>query len=423
MKRKIIIGSVIAVLTVAFSIVGILGTTGSASVFKRTGGPSVRVVEIRTGSISTVISADGTVKEVEKAQVYFDTPLKVIDILVEKNQHVSKGQKLIELDLSGLYSELEKLEINRNVQQLNLEMSEMEEDLKKAAIAVENARKTYEECVETYEENKILFESHAISEAELKRSQRACEDALSALRSSELSYESLKKNMEYNRKIKFETLQSTILGIEDLKEKIDRIEKDVLSPMDGVVSVVNVIKGGYTGTMPAFEIINTDKLKVHAYIKEYNSGNVKVGQPVSIWGDAIGKDTTITGKVESISPKAESIYTGGGEETVVETVISLENTVPGLRPGISVTCDISTENVEDVLIIPLEAIVPDKDGLEYVFTVDENTGVLARKRVTLGIISDMTAQVISGLSEGELVVLDPQPYFEDGMTVSITEKE
>jgi len=61
--------------------------------------------------------------------------------------------------------------------------------------------------------------------------------------------------------------------------------------------------------------------------------------------------------------------------------------------------------------------------LEYVFTVDENTGVLARKRVTLGIISDMTAQVISGLSEGELVVLDPQPYFEDGMTVSITEKE
>lgn len=423
MKKKILIGTVIVTLTVVFSLVSILGKDSTTTVFKKTDGPDVRSAKIEKGSISSIISADGTVSEVEKAEIYFDTPLRVVDILVEKNQHVSKGEKLIELDISSLYSELDKLEINKNIQQLNLEMAQMQDELKKAEIALENAGRTYEKSTETYNENKLLYESGAISEAELKMSKKNCDDAQSAYESSKINLDMIKKSMNYDRKIKEETLQSTVLTINDLQESINRIENNVLCPIDGIVSEINVVKGGHTGGLPVFEIINTDQLKINAYIKEYNSGRVKVGQKVTIWGDAISKNDNIEGRVESISPKAESKMSSGGEETIVEAVISLEKTYPVLRPGLSVTCDISTENIEDALIIPLEAVIPDKDSTQYVYTIDAQTGILTKTYIELGIIADMHAQVDGGLNEGELVVLDPQPFFQDGMTVNIIKEK
>ena len=173
----------------------------------------------------------------------------------------------------------------------------------------------------------------------------------------------------------------------------------------------------------AYEILNTEELMITAYVNEYDSKNVAAGQEVSIWGDAIPQNIEITGTIESISPRAELRRTTGGEEIVVETVISIDSSYSFLRPGLSVTCDISAQSKDDIIVAPLEIIRNDRDGNNYVFIVDGEKNTMVKKNVSLGIISDMTAEVLEGLNEGDLAVSDPQPTYRDGMKVNIIDRE
>ena len=88
-----------------------------------------------------------------------------------------------------------------------------------------------------------------------------------------------------------------------------------------------------------------------------------------------------------------------------------------------VTCDIATVGKKDILLAPMEAITPDKDDNIMIFVVDEDTKIMEKRKVTVGINSDMQIEILEGLEEGALVVIDPQPSYADGMRVSPTENQ
>ncbi len=111
--------------------------------------------------------------------------------------------------------------------------------------------------------------------------------------------------------------------------------------------------------------------------------------------------------------------TSSGSETVVEILISVEGAGKVLKPGLNVTCEIAVVDKHDIVLAPMEAITPDKDDNMMVFVVDEGGSKIAQRKVSVGINSDMSVEVLEGLSEGELVVLDPQPSYSDGMSVKI----
>jgi len=68
-----------------------------------------------------------------------------------------------------------------------------------------------------------------------------------------------------------------------------------------------------------------------------------VGQKVRITGDAIREDVEVLRVVESISPVAKTNMTASGEEVVIEVDISIDNTALNLKPGLSVDCEILTD--------------------------------------------------------------------------------
>ncbi|MDP9749866.1 MULTISPECIES: efflux RND transporter periplasmic adaptor subunit [Thermoanaerobacter] len=209
-------------------------------------------------------------------------------------------------------------------------------------------------------------------------------------------------------------------------KQIKMIKDSELSPIDGVITEINIKEGMYTNNMtPAFKIVDIDNLNVKAYLKQADLKNVKVGQSVKIYGDAISKEDNITGKVLSIAPVATKIMTAAGQETVIEALISVEKLNSIIRPGLNVTCDILTANKTGVPIVSMDMLMEDKDGNQYVFVVDEKGKAMYKRNIKLGIISDFEAEVISGLKAGDLVVVDPQPNYTDGAGVNIinTEKE
>ncbi|MCX7710951.1 MAG: HlyD family efflux transporter periplasmic adaptor subunit [Clostridia bacterium] len=415
MKKKIIIGSAIALILIAVIAVNIVRSSGTAAAFNSGKTFDVRVKKIEKGNISATVSASGVIEEVDKQEVYFETPLKVKKILVEKNQKVTKGQKLVELDTDSLVSQLEQEKINKSVQELAIKKAasgSADNNVKSNQIAYNNAKKDYENT-------KALVAAGAASQSELDKAKKALDDAEIALDSAKRGLGSQGIDVETQS----HTLKATILKITDIETKLKKINDSAVSPIDGAIAEINIQDGGFTpSTQPAFKLVNPEKLRIKADIKEFDLKNVAVGQDVNITGDAINKNDGVTGKVESISPMAKKNKTTSGEETLVEVVVSIVKGHPVLKPGLTVTCDIITKVKNGVPVVTFDMLKEDKDKNKYVFVVDKNN-IMHEKKVELGVTSDLDAEVISGVSEGEMVVLAVQPTYKDNSKVKIIQDE
>lgn len=418
MNKKVMTGVVIAVVAGGLITAAVVRSVAS-------GGNSipVSVATIEKGNISSAISSDGVLEEVDKAEVFFDTPLKVNKVFAEVGQKVAKGQPLLELDIDALNTQLETLKVNRNAQQLSVDSKALDAEVERALNNLKAAERNYNDSKKKYEDNKALYAANAISKAELDMSENSfieADSGMNGLKNARIAYNTAVENRDNSRKTAVDNLKVTDIQIEDLEKKIASIKKDSLSPIDGVVASMAVETGGYTNSMQAaYKVINPDKLQIRAKINEFDIKSVAVGQKVNITGDAIPKGTEVTGSVKSISPVAVTNMTSNGSETVVEVIIQVEGAGDILKPGLNVTCEISTVNRDNILVAPMEAFLPDKDNNMMAFVVDKKTMVMTQKKVDIGINSDMQVEVLSGLSEGDQVVLDPQPSYRDGLHVRI----
>lgn len=445
MKKKVIIGGVIAVVVLGLVVVNVVKSNTAVPAFGGGGKAfSVKVKKLEKGNISASISASGSVEEVEKSDVYLDTGLKVDKVLVEKNQKVARGQKLFSINMDAINSELDQAKIKKNVQELTIQKTRIMDGTKstaalEAALVVaennlKNAESTYDDAVKAHEKNKALFEVNAIAKNDLERSEKAVNDTKIALDTAQANYRSSLDNLEETRKnntksasstnLDLETqeqnLKATLLSIADIEKKIKTIQDSMLAPIDGAVTDVLIKDGALSnGAQPALTITNTDKLQIKAAVKEFDIRNVAVGQSVSITGDAISKEDDVKGKVTSIAPTARKNKTTSGDETVIDVVVSIEKSSPVIKPGLGVTCSIFTKDKTGVVVTALDTLLSDKDDKNYVYVYDEKEGVIRQKFVKLGITSDMNAEIMDGLNEGEQVVIDPQPTLKDGAKAKV----
>lgn len=419
MKKGIIISIIVILVIAGLAGLGMIFGKDFESAFNQGITYPVKAHKLEKGSISSKVSATGMIEEIEKSEVYVETPLKINKLLVGINDKVTKGQKLMELDMDELISQLEKLKIDRNVQKLSINSPAAEAEIKRAESSVSAAEVALADAKEKLEENKLLFEGSVISKSELDATSKAVDDAQRALDNAKLSYESAVSGKNMDKKVKEETLKATDLSINDLERKIEKLNNSILSPIDGVIVESNVQQGSFTNSaMPAFKISNTDNLRVKARVSEYNMKGVQIGQKVIITGEGIDEDTNVLGKVESISPIAKTNVTSGGEEIAVEVLVTIEKFEVVLKPGLSVTCDIFTNEKENVLVAPLNIVKEDKDGNMFAYTINEEN-VMVEKQVKFGLVSDMIGEVVEGLAEGDMVVLDPQPTHKDGAKVKV----
>ncbi len=446
MKKKIVIGVAVGVLVVALVAVGITNNAGSAGK-----GPvfTVNTAEIKKDNISSYISTNGTVSEVEKSEAYIDSPLKVTKLYVKQNDIVKKGQKLADFDFDALNLQLEQAKLQKRTQELTLKklklmdstvsVASVQNSLKVAENSVESAQRTYDTALKNYNDNMALYEAEAISKSELDNSQSALKDAEAALNNAKLNLEAQKESVISTSKTNNQSLsskqidveaqevaiQTTELNIKDLENKLKKYSEAMFSSMDGIVSRINVTEGSFTPSgQPVFTVVNPDKLEVKLNINEYNAKLVKPGQSVDITGDSIPENEKITGKVQSVSPMANTNMTNsGGQETSIQVIVSIDNITEAIKPGISVNCDIKTVDIKNILTVQFDMLSPDKDGNNFVYVISSDKQTMKKVGVEIGTTSDMHAELKKGdVKEGDLVVLNPRATYKDGARVKIVEK-
>jgi RND family efflux transporter MFP subunit len=193
--------------------------------------------------------------------------------------------------------------------------------------------------------------------------------------------------------------QATVLDLEsqvaDLTGQLEHAE--LVAPLDGVVSDVNITSGLVAPSNDAI-LVDSATLEVVADVVESDVSSVEVGQPAVVSIDAL--DTEVAGTVTSVSPT-----TTGDGSSVVTFPVTVTLTDPGeaVRSGMSSDVEITLAEAADAVTVPAVALMG-SDG-QYIVRVVASDGSVEMRPVTVGLVSETLAEVQSGIDEGEAVIV------------------
>lgn len=268
-------------------------------------GPLVSVKVTQT-TISTTISATGTLEPVDQVEVGTQVSGDIAKINVDFNSKVKKGQVIAELDKSKLKATLAQTEI-----------------------AYKSAENDFKYKESTYNRVKKLSESNSASAVELETAEYNMNSAKLSVERSENEVNQARLNLSY---------------------------ATIKSPIDGVV-LKRAVEVGQTVaasmSTPTLFVIAKDlsQMKVMADVDEADIGQVKQGQKVTFTVDAFQNDT-FNGTVQEVrlNPTTTS------NVVTYTVVITAENPEQKLLPGMTATCTIVTQEIEDAIAIPVKAL-------------------------------------------------------------------
>ena len=186
---------------------------------------------------------------------------------------------------------------------------------------------------------------------------------------------------------------------------------NVTSPIDGYVTAMNVSVGNMASSAQmAASVSNTTALQIETTASEYVAGLIKAGDEVELTVSNF-EGRTFKGTVQSISPApAYGTYS-------YPVVISIDNRDGELMSGMFAEVKIASEEAKHVLCVPSEAVIV-KEGKTVVVTV--NKGDIARfAEVQTGIDNGEKTEILSGVNEGNIIVVSGQDFVKDGAQVRI----
>ena len=176
---------------------------------------------------------------------------------------------------------------------------------------------------------------------------------------------------------------------------LDQVE--IKAPFDGVILDVSATVGETISEgATLFTLNNPNAIEVKSTVTENDYPYVNVGQPASLYFDAL-PDVTVIGKVSRIVPVST-----GGSSPLYDIYVSIDQVPAKLVEGMSADATVSIAQKQNVLCLPRAVVQASANGTAVV-QVWAN-GREEQRTVKVGLRGDMTVEILSGLKEGELVV-------------------
>ena len=192
-------------------------------------------------------------------------------------------------------------------------------------------------------------------------------------------------------------------------------EAPVVAPIDGVVAQKLVDPGDMvTSRQKLYEIQSADDYYVEVPVSELSLPACRVGTVVRVMLDA-APVTPLTGTIRRVHPVvAEQTRT-----SIVE--IALSSAPSGLSTGMFARVALPLQRAANAVVVPERALLTAVDGSVFVFVYADS--VVSRRRVTTGIESPDGVEVLTGLAEGEMVVVAGHESLKDGQSVAVQEEK
>lgn len=226
---------------------------------------------------------------------------------------------------------------------------------------------------------------------------------------------------EYDRAVKLLEIGSgTQQQVDQLQAQLDAVksqydnmmENTILrSPISGVVTARNYDPGDMTGNLPVLTVGQLSPVvKVMINITENDMSKIAAGMPVSVKFDAFG-DEVFSGKVSRIHPTVDTAT------RTFQVEVQVANPKEEIKPGMFARVDINLGD-QDNVVVPDRAVVKQTgSGNKYVYVLRGNK--VSFQRVELGQRLDTSYELLSGIEDGDTVVVTGQARLIDGAEVEV----
>jgi membrane fusion protein (multidrug efflux system) len=163
---------------------------------------------------------------------------------------------------------------------------------------------------------------------------------------------------------------------------------------------------------PLFAMADFDPLLVRVHVPSREFNKLRTEQTVELVLDSDG--VRLPGRIKLISPVIDPA------SGTIKVTVEVPDPPASVRPGDFAAVRIVTEQRDGVLLVPVAAVLADKDESVCYVAVDGAEGPTAERRVVeVGFTDDQHAQILSGLAEGESVVVKGQRTLTHGALLKI----
>jgi RND family efflux transporter MFP subunit len=199
------------------------------------------------------------------------------------------------------------------------------------------------------------------------------------------------------------------------QEALENLEKNTFlkSPGNGIITMRNFDNGDLTGGQPILQVQQLNPLKVSINIQESYFPQVKRQMPASVRLESY-PDEVFEGRVNLIHPTIDPI------SHTFTTEIVVNNAGMRIRPGMFARVSFNFGSVERVVVPDVAVIRQSGVNDRYVYVLNANNTVSYIK-VTLGQRMGSTYEILSGLNDGDRVVIAGASRLIDGVTVKVVD--
>ncbi|PYP87398.1 MAG: hypothetical protein DMF61_10320 [Blastocatellia bacterium AA13] len=381
---------------------------------------SVRVAKVERGSISSEVSALGTVIPRETAVVSSKINAQIKQMPLLRNKQVKAGDEIVAFESRDLQAQraeaaaaLEEAQANERLvtgSSIPEAAAQDEKLLRDAQANLANTRSIYDR-------RKALFDQGGISRKDLDASQLAVTTAENDLRAVETAVRLHQTAAHPNNRLLAEA------RVKQARDRLSALDTQlsyatVRAPFSGIITEQFQYQGEFAAAGgKLFTIANVSEVIVKAPFADSVASQLKLGDPVAIYPQDLPGEH-LSGQVSLISRSTDT------QSRTVEIWVNLQNETGKLRADASARVVVSAGTINDALIVPAPAVVLEATNADEgkVMAVDEQS-IAHETKVTVGLRSGNRTQIVSGLKEGDTVVIEGNYALPDGAKVEISQGE
>lgn len=433
----VVIGLVAVVASAASFVVGKLSGDDARSVMTHT---------ISRGDLVVTVTENGMLESSDNEEIKCQVKGgSTVLWVIETGTYVKPGDELVRLDTSLIEEEITRQEIVYERAIANQIIAKSEVEVAETNIE-EYLNGTYLEERSQIEKNifdaeQLLKKARLSHESAMRMTSKGVLGSLqleserfavqSASKDLELKQQQLATLDEYKKKKTLQQLQSALdaakarLSAEEaaLKLEKDKLDRDRLqlencvirATQEGMVifpsaaewkQAPDIEEGAVVREQQTLLMIpDMSKMQVKVGVHEAKVGRLQLGMRAKVRLP----EMTLEGNVSNIAEVTRPAGWWTGNMVKYDTIIRLEPQ-PGLKPGMSAIVDIVLAEYQDVLTIPVAAVIESPDG--FLCWVMTEQGA-KRRLIELGDTNDEFTIVTTGLGEGDKVVLNPAAFLDE----------
>ncbi|HKE34832.1 MAG TPA: efflux RND transporter periplasmic adaptor subunit [Candidatus Acidoferrum sp.] len=359
------------------------------------GDPLAAVARVERRTISNTLKISGEFKPFQDVDVHAKVAGYIKTIYVDVGAHVKQGQTLAILEVPELAAQLAGADaaVRRAQEEIGRAQGDLERT-KSSHAATHLAFKRLSDAAKTREG---LVAQQELDDAQAKdlESEAQVSSAKAALSAAQQELDVAKAN------------QKQVAALSDYTR--------ITAPFAGVVTnryadtgaLVAAGTSSSTQAMPVVRLAQISTLRLVLPVPESVAAQIHLNDPVKVHVQALNQD--IQGRVSRFANSLDL------QTRTMESEIDCENRDGRLMPGMYTESELSLHEKPNALTLPLEAVVRNGDDATVLTVNSQN--VLDERHVKLGLEDNARVEVLSGLSEGDRVVIGNRSQFRSGQKV------